>query len=244
MSVVFGVVRFPGSNCDDDAMRVADDVLRPVGASGRILWHKDRSLGGVDVVLVPGGFTYGDYLRVGAMAAHSPIMGAVGEFARAGGPVLGICNGFQILCEAGLLEGALTRNASLRFVCRDVHLVVEGRPTPFTHAIPAGRLVRMSIAHAEGRYVHPEPERLEEEGRVVFRYAEPDGSVSDDANPNGSLHNVAGVCNQEGNVVGLMPHPERACEDLLGHGGEEGRMLFECALAWKAGTPARVGGRR
>ncbi len=244
MSVVFGVIRFPGSNCDDDAVRAVDDVLRPAGASGRILWHKDRSLGGVDVVLVPGGFTYGDYLRVGAMAAHSPIMAAVVEFAAAGGPVLGICNGFQILCEAGLLEGALTRNASLHFECRDVHLVVEGRPTPFTHAIPAGRLIKMSIAHAEGRYVHPDVDRLESEGRIVFRYAAADGGVTEAANPNGSQHNIAGVCNADGNVVGLMPHPERAVEDILGHAGEEGRMLFECALAWKAGTPARVGRHR
>ena len=244
MSVVFGVVRFPGSNCDDDAMRAVDEVLRPAGARGRLLWHKDRSLAGVDVVVLPGGFSYGDYLRAGAMAAQSPIMGAVVKFARRGGPVLGICNGFQILCEAGLLDGALTRNASLHFECREVHLVVEGRPTPFTHAIPAGRHVRMSIAHAEGRYVHPEVERLEGEGRIVFRYAEADGTVSEAANPNGSLHNIAGVCNQEGNVVGLMPHPERACEDLLARSGEDGRMLFECALAWKSGTPARVGAQR
>ncbi len=243
MSVVFGVVRFPGSNCDDDAVRVVDDVLRPSGASGRVLWHKERELGGVDVVLVPGGFTYGDYLRAGAIAAHSPIMGAVGEFARAGGPVIGICNGFQILCETGLLDGALAPNASLHFECRDVHLVVEGRPTPFTHAIPAGRVVRMSIAHGQGRYVHPDVDRLEGEGRVVFRYAAADGAVVDAANPNGSQRNIAGVCNAEGNVVGLMPHPERACEDLLGRGGEDGLMLFQCALAWKAGVPARVGGK-
>jgi phosphoribosylformylglycinamidine synthase len=240
----FGVIRFPGSNCDDDAIRVVDQVLRPDGARGTILWHKDRSLAGVDAVIVPGGFSYGDYLRAGAIAAHSPIMAAVVEFARAGGPVLGICNGFQILCEAGLLDGALTRNRSLRFECRDVHCLVEGRPTPFTHAIPAGRHIRMSIAHAEGRYVHPDVKRLEKEGRVVFRYTEPDGAVTEAANPNGSMNNIAGVCNQAGNVVGLMPHPERACEDLLGEGGEEGRMIFECALAWKAGTPARVGGTR
>jgi phosphoribosylformylglycinamidine synthase I len=195
------------------------------------------------VVVVPGGFSYGDYLRAGAIAAHSPIMSAVIEFARAGGPVLGICNGFQILCEAGLLDGALTRNRSLRFECRDVHCLVEGRPTPFTHAIPAGRHIRMSIAHAEGRYQHPDVERLEKEGRVVFRYCEPDGAVTEAANPNGSQNNIAGVCNQAGTVVGLMPHPERAVEDILGGGGEEGRMLFECALAWKTGTPARVGGR-
>jgi phosphoribosylformylglycinamidine synthase subunit PurQ / glutaminase len=241
MSVNFGVIRFPGSNCDDDAVRVVDVVLRERGARGRILWHKDTSLHGVDAVIVPGGFSYGDYLRAGAIAAHSPIMAAVSQFAADGGPVLGICNGFQILCEAGLLEGALTRNRSLRFECRDVHCVVEGRPTPFTHAIPAGRHIRMSIAHAEGRYVHPDVERLEKEGRVVFRYAAADGSVSEASNPNGSMNSIAGVCNEAGNVVGLMPHPERACEDLLGGGGEDGRMLFESALSWKTGSPARVG---
>jgi len=243
MSTVFGVIRFPGSNCDDDALRATDQVLG-TSASGRAIWHKDRALGGVDVVVVPGGFSYGDYLRAGAMAAHSPIMAAVGEFARAGGPIIGICNGFQILCEAGLLEGALVRNASLHFECRDVHLVVEGRPTPFTHAIPAGRTIKLSIAHAEGRYVHADVDRLEGEGRVLFRYASPDGEVGEAANPNGSVRNIAGVCNQAGNVVGLMPHPERACEELLGEAGRDGLMLFESALAWKAGIPARVGGRR
>ncbi|HUS64568.1 MAG TPA: phosphoribosylformylglycinamidine synthase subunit PurQ [Kofleriaceae bacterium] len=239
---VFGVIRFPGSNCDDDAVRVVDQVMGP-GSTGRIVWHKDRSLAGVDAVIVPGGFSYGDYLRAGAIAAKSPIMGSVIEFARAGGPVLGICNGFQILCESGLLDGALTRNASLRFECRDVHCVVEGRPTPFTAAIPAGRHIKMSIAHAEGRYIHPDVERLEAEGRVVFRYADGDGAVTPAANPNGSQNGIAGICNEAGNVVGLMPHPERACEALLGGGGEDGRMVFESALAWRAGTPARVGGR-
>lgn len=241
--MIFGVVRFPGSNCDDDAMDVVDRVLAPAGSSGRIIWHKDRSLGDVDAVIVPGGFSYGDYLRAGAIAAHSPIMNAVVEFANQGGPVLGICNGFQILCESGLLEGALARNDSLRFECRDVYCVVEGRPTPFTHAIPAGRHIRMSIAHAEGRYTHPDLERLESEGRVVFRYATSEGHVTDAANPNGSDNNIAGVCNDAGNVVGLMPHPERACEELLGRGGEDGRTLFESALAHAKGTPARVGGQ-
>ncbi|RMH41863.1 MAG: phosphoribosylformylglycinamidine synthase subunit PurQ [Deltaproteobacteria bacterium] len=236
----FAVLRFPGSNCDDDALHVVDRVLAPLGASGRIVWHKDTSLAGVDAVIVPGGFSYGDYLRAGAIAAHSPIMGAVRRFAEAGGPVLGICNGFQILCEAGLLDGALTRNESLQFVCADVYCVVEGRPTPFTHAIPAGRHLRMSIAHADGRYVHPDVDALEAEGRVVFRYCSKDGEVVPEANPNGSMHNIAGVCNAAGNVVGLMPHPERACEHLLGEGGEDGRCLFECALAWQRGRPARV----
>jgi len=236
----FGVVRFPGSNCDDDALHAVANVLADQGATGRMVWHKDTELPSVDALIVPGGFSYGDYLRAGAMAAHSPIMGSVKAFAERGGPVLGICNGFQILCEAGLLDGALSRNDSLKFVCDDVHLVVEGRPTPFTQAIPAGRHIRMSIAHSEGRYSHPDIDSLESEGRVVFRYCTADGEVSPGANPNGSVNNIAGVCNAAGNVVGLMPHPERAVEDLLGRGGDQGRMLFESALAWGRGGPARV----
>jgi phosphoribosylformylglycinamidine synthase I len=227
----FAVLRFPGSNCDDDALHVVDRVLRPAGASGRFVWHKDTALGEVDAVVVPGGFSYGDYLRAGAMAAHSPIMPAVKRFAEAGGPVLGICNGFQILCEAGLLDGALTRNQSLKFSCTDVWLRVDGRPTPFTASLPPGRPLRMSIAHAEGRYVHPDVDALERERRVVFRYCTADGTPSADANPNGSMNDIAGVCNAAGNVVGLMPHPERACEALLGRGSEDGRMLFTSVLS-------------
>ncbi len=241
MAFSFAVVRFPGSNCDDDALFVVDRLLAPHGSSGRMVWHKDKELGSADAVIIPGGFSYGDYLRAGAMAAHSPIMDSVKKFALAGGPVLGICNGFQILCETGLLEGALVKNDSLRFVCRDVFCRVEGRPTPFTHAIPAGRHIQLSVAHGLGRYVHPEVERLEGEGQVVFRYVSADGEPHSEANPNGSVNHIAGVCNPEGNVVGLMPHPERACEDLLGHGGEDGRSLFESALAWTSGGPARVG---
>jgi phosphoribosylformylglycinamidine synthase len=237
----FGVIRFPGSNCDDDALHAVTKVLQHKGATGRILWHKDHDLGGVDGVILPGGFSYGDYLRAGAMAAHSPIMREVKAFAEKGGPVIAICNGFQIACEAGLLEGALTRNESLRFECRDVWLRVEGRPTPFTQAIPAGRILRMSIAHAEGRYVHPEVDRLEKEGMVAFRYVTADGELSAEANPNGSVANIAGVMNARGNVVGLMPHPERAVEALLGDGGEDGRMLFESAIAASRGAPSRVG---
>lgn len=243
MTTTFGVVRFPGSNCDDDALFVVDHVLAPLGSAGRMIWHKDQKLGDVDALIIPGGFSYGDYLRAGAMAAHSPIMAAVIDFARAGGPVLGICNGFQVLCESGLLEGALSRNRSLRFLCKDVYCVVEGKPTPFTQAIPAGRHIRMSIAHSEGRYVHPDLERLEAEGQVAFRYCDAEGEVTDDANPNGSMNNIAGICNAAGNVVGLMPHPERACEDILGGGGNEGRMLFESALAAITGSPTRVGGQ-
>jgi phosphoribosylformylglycinamidine synthase subunit PurQ / glutaminase len=246
VALTVGVIRFPGSNCDDDAIRVVDRVMAARGMRGRMIWHKEHDLGELDAVIVPGGFSYGDYLRAGAMAAHSPIMGAVKQFAAGGGPVLGICNGFQILCEAGLLEGALTRNASLRFACHDVHVRVEGRPTPWTAAIPASRHLRMSIAHAEGRYVHPEPGRLEEAGQVVFRYVGADGTAAAETNPNGSVAHIAGVCNVAGNVVGLMPHPERACESLLGEGGEDGLMIFESLIGFHTGTPTRVsaGARR
>ncbi|HWE28046.1 MAG TPA: phosphoribosylformylglycinamidine synthase subunit PurQ [Polyangia bacterium] len=215
------VVRFPGSNCDDDALHVINHV---VGASGRFAWHKETSLGAVDAVVLPGGFSYGDYLRAGAMAANSPIMGAVKQFAEGGGPVLAICNGYQIACEAGLLDGALTRNASLHFECRDVHLLVEGKQTPWTRAIPAGRVLKMPIAHAEGRFVHNDVERLEKEGRVIFRYVDASGGEGAGANPNGSIANIAGTCNARGNVVGLMPHPERASEPVLG--GDDGKMIF------------------
>jgi phosphoribosylformylglycinamidine synthase I len=222
----FVVVRFPGSNCDDDALHVAGRVM---GQPARFVWHKESSLGDAEAVILPGGFSYGDYLRAGAMAANSPVMAAVKSFAEKGGPVLAICNGYQIACEAGLLDGALTRNASLHFECRDVHLLVEGRPTPWTRAIPAGRVLRIPIAHAEGRFVHPDVAQLEKEGRVVFRYVDPTGGESDAANPNGSMANIAGTCNARGNVVGLMPHPERASEPLLG--SDDGKLLFASLLA-------------
>jgi len=234
------VVQFPGSNCDDDALHVLGRVM---GATARFAWHKETRLTvdghAPDVVVIPGGFSYGDYLRAGAMAAHSPIMAAVKEFAANGGPVLAICNGFQIACEAGLLDGALTRNASLHFECRDVHLLVEGRPTPFTAGIPAGRILRIPIAHAEGRYLHPDVARLEKEGRVIFRYVDASGGVSDAANPNGSMANIAGICNAAGNVVGLMPHPERASESVLG--SADGKLLFDALQATLDKNPRRVG---
>jgi len=217
------VVRFPGSNCDDDALHVLGRVCEK---EARFAWHKDTSLGDCDAVVIPG-----DYLRAGAMAAHSPVMGAVRQFAAAGGPVLAICNGFQIACEAGLLDGALARNASLHFECRDVHLSVEGRPTPWTRAIPAGRILKMPIAHAEGRFVHPDVKKLEAEGRVLFRYCDASGAETVEANPNGSESNIAGICNAAGNVVGLMPHPERASERVLG--SADGRLLFESLWAQK-----------
>ncbi len=229
------VVRFPGSNCDDDAFHVCSRVM---GASAEFAWHKSVSLPTADALVIPGGFSYGDYLRAGAMAAHSPVMGAVKQFAERGGPVLAICNGFQIACEAGLLDGVLTRNAGLRFICRDVHLVVEGRPTPFTRAIPAGRILRMPVAHAEGRFVHPDVETLEREGRVVFRYCDVGGGETVAANPNGSTKNIAGICNRQGNVVGLMPHPERASESELG--SADGGLLFESLKLWLQGSGERA----
>ena len=229
------IPQFPGSNCDDDALHVLRAVLR---ADARFVWHKERSLGDADAVVLPGGFTYGDYLRVGAMAAQSPVMAAVKEFAAQGGPVLGICNGFQIACEAGLLDGVLTRNQSLLFECRDVFLVVEGKPTPFTSGIPAGRLLRVPIAHAEGRFLHPDLPALEQSGRVVFRYCDAAGGVTDAANPNGSMRNIAGICNARGNVVGLMPHPERASESILG--SADGRLVFESLRAHLEGKGRRV----
>ena len=193
-------------------------------------------------MVVPGGFSYGDYLRAGAMAAHSPVMSAVKEFAARGGPVLGICNGFQILTEARLLDGALLRNASLRFECRDVHLLVEGRPTPFTSAIPAGRVLRMPIAHSEGRYVHDQPDTLEQQSRVVLRYVDASGGESPGSNPNGAMHGIAGITNAAGNGVGLMPHPERASEAIVGGpaGGTDGRLLFESLATHLGGSQGRV----
>ncbi|MFQ5912644.1 MAG: phosphoribosylformylglycinamidine synthase subunit PurQ [Nitrospinota bacterium] len=222
----FGVVTFPGSNCDHDCYHALKHVLNQ---EVRFLWHKEGDLKGLDCVILPGGFSYGDYLRTGALARYSPVMDAVGDFARGGGLVLGICNGFQILLEAGLLPGAMLRNRSLRFHCRDVYVRVESGKTPYTRNLK-GRALKIPIAHMEGNYF-ADPEalrRLEGEGRIVFRYAGPDGSVTEEANPNGSLSNIAGVCNEDRNVMGMMPHPERACEAALG--SEDGRLLFESLI--------------
>ena len=221
------VLVFPGINRERDMAR----ALRLIsGREPAMVWHAETALpAGTDLVVIPGGFSYGDYLRCGAIAARAPIMDAVRAYAKKGGLVLAICNGFQIACEAGLLDGALTRNASLHFECRDVHLLVEGKPTPWTRAIPAGRILRIPIAHAEGRFVHPNVDALEKEGRVVFRYVDPTGGQSEGANPNGSVAAIAGTCNARGNVVGLMPHPERASEALLG--SDDGKMLFASLLA-------------
>jgi len=221
------VIQFPGSNCDHDCLRAVRDVL---GAPARLVWHKETALDSDDVVIVPGGFSYGDYLRCGAIARFSPIMEAVRSAAEAGQPVLGICNGFQILCEAGLLPGALVRNRDLHFICETVRLRVENSRTRLTAGSRDGDLLRVPIAHGEGNY-RADPEVLKEmngRGQVLFRYADADGSVSDSANPNGSLENIAGVCNRKGNVFGMMPHPERACESLLG--STDGQILLRSLL--------------
>jgi phosphoribosylformylglycinamidine synthase len=210
-----GVVTFPGSNCDYDCYKAIEEGL---GAEAVYLWHKEHDLRGVDAVFLPGGFSYGDYLRAGAIASLSPVMREVAAFAAEGGPVAGICNGFQILCEAGLLPGALIRNRSLKFASREVVLRVENTETLFTTAYRPGQLLRIPIAHGEGCYI-AEPEvlaELEASGRVVFRYVDAAGNPTPEANPNGSLNNVAGIVNERGNVLGMMPHPERAVSELLG----------------------------
>ena len=222
------VVTFPGSNCDYDAYHA---VVDGVGARAEYVWHKARDLGGADVVVLPGGFSYGDYLRCGAIARFSPVMDAVAEHARRGAPVLAICNGFQIACEAGLLPGALLRNASLRFVCEPRTLRVETSDSPFTAGYAPGQLVRIPIAHGEGRYVADGETiaRLEGEGRVAFRYADERGAPGDEGNPNGSMRHIAGVLSEGRNVLGLMPHPERAVDPLLGPA--DGLPLFRSLLA-------------
>jgi phosphoribosylformylglycinamidine synthase len=224
----FGIVTFPGSNCDYDAFHAVTDVL---GEEAAYLWHKDHDLQGSDVVILPGGFSYGDYLRAGAIARFSPIMQEIISHAKAGGPVLGICNGFQIACEAGLLPGALMRNSHLQFVSAEVRIRVENTDTMFTNLYERGEILRMPVAHGDGRYVAPAGvlEELEAEGRVIFRYADASGNISADANPNGSDRNIAGIVSESGNVLGLMPHPERACSLLLG--SNDGVRLFESILA-------------
>jgi phosphoribosylformylglycinamidine synthase len=221
----FGIVVFPGSNCDWDTYHAVRTVL---GEDATFLWHQDTRLPhDLDCIVLPGGFSYGDYLRSGAIARFSPIMREVIRFARSGGLVLGICNGFQILCESGLLPGAFLRNRSLRFVCRTVLLRVERSDTPFTNALAPGQLLRIPIAHGEGNY-YAAPETLDElraNGQIVLRYCDETGAVTDAANPNGSVDNIAALINREGNVMGIMPHPERACEALLG--STDGLAIFE-----------------
>ena len=219
----FGVIQFPGSNCDHDAYHV---VSKHVGQPVDFVWHKETDLSGYDAVIVPGGFSYGDYLRAGALARFSPVMGAVKELAANGGFVFGICNGFQILCEAGLLPGALRRNAGLHFISKHVNLRVENPDTPYTSEVPSGKVLSIPIAHAEGNYTCDDEtfHQLEENGQIVFRYCDENGEITEASNPNGARSNIAGICNLDRNVLGMMPHPERACEELLG--SNDGRDIF------------------
>jgi phosphoribosylformylglycinamidine synthase I len=242
----FGVVQFPGSNCDADAFHAVSAIVRqPV----EFIWHQSENLAGCDVVILPGGFAFGDYLRTGAIARFSPVMKAVERFARGGGLVLGICNGFQILLEAGLLPGAMMRNQGLRFLCRQVHIRVEATDTPFTSAAKRGQVLEIPIAHMEGNYFCEAAElaELERNNQIIFRYVRADGGEVNawdhEANPNGSLHAIAGICNRERNVLGLMPHPERAVELELG--SADGLGIFRslvAGLAADASAPARASG--
>jgi phosphoribosylformylglycinamidine synthase subunit PurQ / glutaminase len=219
----FAVLQFPASNCDQDAVH----AIRLLGHRAVFVWHKDTSLGSADAVVVPGGFSYGDYLRTGAIARFSPVMQAVQQFAAGGGLVIGICNGFQILCEAGLLPGALIRNRSLQFRCEHIFLKTATAESPFTCKIPPGKLLRIPIAHGEGCYYADLPtlEKLRANRQILWQYCTPQGEITDAANPNGSLQNIAGICNERRNIAGLMPHPERACEPILG--SDDGRLIFE-----------------
>lgn len=226
----FGIVVFPGSNCDYDTLFVLQKVLRQ---EATFLWHKDHDLGRVDCVILPGGFSYGDYLRAGAIAKFSPLMQEVGEFAERGGLVLGICNGFQVLLELGLLPGAMLRNKSLKFLCQQVHLRVENAATAFTHRARPGQILRIPIAHFDGNYYAPAEalSELEANSQVVFRYVDENGETTEAANVNGSAANIGGLINAKGNVLGMMPHPERASEAILG--SLDGRLIFESLILWR-----------
>ncbi|MGD0153738.1 MAG: phosphoribosylformylglycinamidine synthase subunit PurQ [Thermacetogeniaceae bacterium] len=237
----FGVVVFPASNCDMDTYHVIDQVL---GHPVTYIWHQEQSLDGFDCVILPGGFAYGDYLRAGAIARFAPIMEALPAFADRGGLVLGICNGFQVLLEAGLLPGAMRRNDSLQFRCQDVLMRVENTDVPFTNRYRPGEVISMPIAHGEGNY-YADPETLGElkrEGRIIFRYCDETGKAVPEANPNGSLGNIAGICSRQGNILGLMPHPERCSESILGN--QDGLRVFLSILHWwGVGQEQEVAGR-
>ena len=234
-----GVLVFPGSNCDHDCQHVLQDVL---GQQVEMIWHKEATVSGLDGIIIPGGFSYGDYLRTGAIARFSPVMNAVKEFAKNGGLVMGICNGFQILLEAGLLPGAMLRNRSLHFVCKDVQVRVENAATPFTGACQPGQVLTIPVAHAEGNY-YTDPVTLaglQANAQVVFRYCTPKGEITAEANPNGSLDNIAGIRNAEGNVMGMMPHPERSAEELLGNA--DGRLVLMSMLESLKKRPLKMVG--
>lgn len=223
----FAVLQFPASNCDQDCVH----AVRALGHSSRLLWHKKTSLGDTDAVIVPGGFSYGDYLRTGAIARFSPVMGSVQQFADNGGLVLGICNGFQILCEAGMLPGALVRNRDLQFHCEQVLLKTNHFDTPFTSKIPRDKILKIPVAHGEGCYFADEStlEKLKANRQILWQYCDAAGNLTDAANPNGSLLNIAGICNERRNVAGLMPHPDRASETILG--SDDGKWIFESIIA-------------
>jgi len=231
----FGVVIFPGSNCDRDCYWAVSRVL---GQEAKYLWYQERDLSDLDCVILPGGFSFGDYLRAGALVRFSPVMEAVREYASRGGLVIGICNGLQILLEAGLLPGAMMRNRNLRFICEYVHIRVERTDTPFTCLFKEGEVLKIPIAHMEGNYFADEATLagLKANNQVVFRYCSPEGDVSEEYNPNGSLENIAGICNEAGNVLGMMPHPERCCEALLG--SEDGRRIFQSIVSHLSGVVA------
>ncbi len=235
----FAVLQFPGSNCDQDVVHVLRNVL---GHKAELLWHKEPSLGEADAVIVPGGFSYGDYLRTGAIARFSPVMGAVQRFAADGGLVLGICNGFQILCEAGLLPGALIRNRSLQFRCEHIFLKAATNNSPFTNRIPPNRLLRLPIAHGEGCFFADQETmaRLSANDQVLWRYVNAQGEATEIANPNGSLDSIAGICNERRNVAGLMPHPERASEPILG--SADGRLILESMIHALTTRPTAAAG--
>jgi phosphoribosylformylglycinamidine synthase len=234
----FGVLVFPGSNCDHDTYNVIEQIAhQPV----TMLWHETEDLEGCDAILVPGGFAYGDYLRTGAIAHFAPVMQSVKRFAASGGLVLGICNGFQILCESGLLPGALMRNAGLKYICKQVHLRTETTDSPFTNALNKGQILQIHIGHMEGNYFCDESTltTLKRDDRIAFRYATPSGEINREANPNGSLDNIAGVLNEGRNVLGMMPHPDRSSEALLG--SSDGFPVFESMIAALSGVPATAG---
>jgi phosphoribosylformylglycinamidine synthase len=231
----FAVLQFPASNCDQDAVH----AIRRLGHAARLVWHKDALPGEIDAVIVPGGFSYGDYLRCGAIARFSPVMQSVREFADRGGLVLGVCNGFQVLTEAGLLPGALIRNRDLQFHCENVFLKTVTTDSPFTGRIPAGKIVRIPIAHGEGCYYADDETlaKLKAGNQILWQYSDATGNVTDPANPNGALLNIAGICNAGRNVAGLMPHPERACESILG--SDDGKLIFESVFAaWEKALSA------